>query len=99
VSEANLTALNATVAATTAENANTLAEIQALLSTATAAIATISAWADSAGINSTTPSVENYIHAGVTGVDSDNLASVNTTVAAAGVGAADTTVKIQALID
>jgi uncharacterized protein (TIGR02145 family) len=99
VSEANLTALNATVAATTAENANTLAEIQALLSTATAAIATISAWADSAGINSITPSVENYIHAGITGVDNNSVILVNATVAAAGVGAADTTVKIQVLVD
>ncbi|MCP3675329.1 MAG: hypothetical protein GY829_12765, partial [Gammaproteobacteria bacterium] len=72
----NLAAVNAEIdAVATGEGADTVTEIQAIVDGVTDAIDIISAYA--ADNTATTPTVDDYAVAGVTGVTADNLAAVN----------------------
>ena len=72
------------------------AEIQALADPAIAA-GVIADWAEDSTEPSLAPSLETYTTAGVTGVTAANLAAVNTAVAAADRGDADTLAEVQAI--
>ena len=96
VTEGNLRAVNAAVDAVSGPDADTTAEIQALVDAVVAALAKIAAYADSD--SNPVPTVQDYADAGVRGVREDNLAVVNAAVAAVAGMAADTTAEIQALV-
>ena len=105
VTAANLGAVNNAVAAASAGQADSTAEIQALAAPAieaAAALATalsrIDNWAADSSNPANAPTVQDYVNAGVTGVTTANLSAVNNAVAAAAAGQADTTAEIQALV-
>ena len=106
VSADNLEAVNAAVAAaSTAAEADTLADIQSLaapaIMTAAANMAALDKISTYAGDSSSpAPTLMDYTDAGVMGVSADNLEAVNAAVAAASTAAeSDTLVKIQALVN
>ena len=94
----NLTAVNAQVLAAATGGADTTPEIQALVTAADAAIATIEAYNNGDGTTPPAPSAADYDAIGVTGVTADNLAAVNAQVLAAAAGGADTPAEVQALV-
>ncbi len=107
VTDANLDAVNARVAAAEREGADTVPEVDALVqlangdiaaaAAAAAALGTIAAYADDDQSNSA-PTVDIYTTAGVTGVTADNLDAVNARVAAAEREGADTVPEVDALV-
>ena len=82
VSEANLNALNTKVEAEEREGADTVAEVQALVGNAnaavTAALAKIAAYAKN--VNNPVPEASDYSNAGVNGVDIDKVGALNSAV-------------------
>ncbi|WP_419741402.1 beta strand repeat-containing protein [Ruegeria sp.] len=107
VTDANLAAVNARVAGADREGADTVAELDALVTlanedvaaaaAATAALGTIAAYAEDDQSN-TEPTVDTYTTAGVTGVTDANLAAVNARVAAADRDGADEVSELDALV-
>ncbi len=106
VTDANLAAVNARVAAADREGADTVAEVDALVqqangdvdaaAAAATALGTIVAYADDQ--SNTEPTVDTYTTAGVTGVTDANLAAVNARVAAADRDGADEVSELDALV-
>ncbi len=106
VTDANLAAVNARVAAADREGADTVAEVDALVqqangdvdaaAAAATALGTIVAYADDQ--SNTEPTVDTYTTAGVTGVTDVNLAAVNARVAGADREGADTVSELDALV-
>ena len=94
----NLLAVNAQVLAAANGAADTVAEIQSLVSTANAALASIEAYNNGDGTTPAALLVTDYTAAGITGVSVDNLASVNAQILAAAPAAADTVSEIQTLV-
>ena len=95
----NLDAVNVAVLASTAALAS-MSAVQTLVDPAinmAAALAKISAYAQTDG--SPVPTVMDYSAVGVTGVTMDNLPAVNAVMLASSATEADTTAKIQALVD
>jgi hypothetical protein len=103
VTPENVAAVNAQVSAAVTGGANTTAEIQTLANTgqtnAIAALAIITAYAQDGdnGDPANVPSVQDYIDAGVTGVDAANLNATNAAVEAATGEGANTVDEIQTL--
>ena len=102
VTDANLAEVLAAIAATADDGTgvNTLAKVQAIATTAAAqataaAIAKIAAYAGSAP----TPTLNDYANAGVTGVNTGNLAIINSAVAPLGSSVTDSAAEIQAVVD
>jgi len=98
VDEANLNAVNAGVEASDTAGTDTLAKIQTLAdagnTTADTALTKIQNYAQNGG---TAPTVQDYVDAGVTGVDDDNLNAINAKISGSNTTGVDTLVKIQAL--
>ena len=80
---------------------DSLAELQALVNDVNAAASTISAAAQDNNATATTPTAATYATAGVTGVTSDNLATINNALNSAAVTgtSVDTPAEIQALVN
>jgi hypothetical protein len=102
----NLPAVAAAIgAATTDLGVDTKSEIQAIATLAEAkaatALNTISAAAQADNATATTPAATVYADAGVTGVTAGNLAAINSALDSAAVNgiAADTTAKVQGIVD
>ncbi len=100
VDVSNLNAVNAGIDAVTGIDADTVSEIQAIATagnlTADAAMAKITAYAD----NNTNPlpTLQDYVDAGVTGVTSGNLSSVNTVIDAKVSVDVDTLTELQTVV-
>ncbi len=115
VTDANLAAVNARVAAADREGADTVAEVDALVTLANGDVAAAAAALDAAAAaatalgtiaayaeddqSNTEPTVDTYTTAGVTGVTDVNLAAVNARVAGADRAGADTRVEVQSLVN
>ena len=96
----NLDAVNAQVLAAETGGADTVSEVQALVTTVTDALAKIDAYNVSDGDGSAPePTVDDYSNAGVTGVTTGTLDAANAKVLTADAGGADTTLEVQALVD
>jgi len=96
----NLDVVNAQVLAADAGGADTVSEVQALVTTVTDALAKIEAYNVSDGDGSAPlPTVDDYVDAGITGVTQSNLDAANAKVLAADTGGADTSLEVQALVD
>lgn len=80
------------------DNAGIVAQIQARLTPALEAIAIVEAYNNGRGALPTALTLDDYVHAGITGVTADNLPAVNAQVRAAAPGAADTCPEIQAKV-
>jgi len=88
------------VLAADAGGADTVSEVQALVTTVTDALAKIEAYNVSDGDGSAPlPTVDDYVDAGITGVTQSNLDAANAKVLAADTGGADTSLEVQALVD
>ena len=100
VTDANLAAVNAAVAAVAREAADTVEKIFGLVhdAVADAALDVIANYAADSAAN-TAPTVDTYVDAGVLGVTESNLAAVNAVLARAGREAADETSEVQGLVD
>ncbi|WP_419740551.1 hypothetical protein [Ruegeria sp.] len=106
VTDVNLAAVNARVAGVAREDADEVAELDALVTlangdvaaaaAAATALGTIVAYADDQ--SNTEPTVDTYTTAGVTGVTDANLAAVNARVAGADREGADTVAELDALV-
>jgi hypothetical protein len=105
VTTANLADILAAIAATpdNGSGISSLASLQATVTSAAAAsaakdaaLATISAYANG---GSTAPSVSDFADAGVTGVDSSNLAAINALIASLSGTDVDSPAELQAVID
>ncbi|WP_339906760.1 hypothetical protein, partial [Pseudomonas guineae] len=103
----NLDAVNAEIATSTAADADSTAEIQALADSGIAtqqtadqqsALDTISAYAEDP-VNNPAPTEQDFVDAGVTGVTADNLDAVNAEVASSTAADANSTAEIQTLAD
>ena len=85
--------------ANTSSGVNTLAELQTLIANAIAAydsaVSTIGAYTGSGAA----PTTSTYTAAGISGVDSSNLAAINSAIAALPTGATDAGLDIQAVVD
>jgi outer membrane translocation and assembly module TamA len=99
VTAGNLAAVNAQVLAAATGGADTVSEVQALVTAADAALATIEAYNNGNGTSPAALAVQDYVDAGITGVTADNLDVVNAKVLAAATGGADTSLEVQALVD
>ncbi|MFT4906176.1 MAG: outer membrane protein OmpA-like peptidoglycan-associated protein [Oleispira sp.] len=103
VTAANLAEVNAAIDAAVATEADTAAEIQAIVDQVNADLATaaaidkIEAYADNSA--NPVPTEADYSTAGVTGVTAANLAEVNMAIDAAVSTEADTAIEIQAIVD
>ncbi len=102
VTSTNIAAVNVLVDATNATGVDSTPKIQAFADTVNAnikatALTKIQAYANSN--TNPTPTVQDYIDAGVTGVTTANLSAVNAKVDALTSAGVDTTAKIQALVD
>jgi len=98
VSTDNLASVNAQVLAAATGGADTIAEIQTLVTAANTALAKIEAYNNGDGSIPAALIAQDYADAGITGVSTDNLAAVNAQVLAAATGGADTVAEIQALV-
>jgi hypothetical protein len=98
VTAGNLAAVNANVLAAATGGADTAPEVQALVTAADAALATIEAYNNGDGTTPAALTVADYTAAGITGVTAGNLAAVNANVLAAATGGADTAPEVQALV-
>jgi hypothetical protein len=102
VTSANLGTVQAALATPVdATQLNTLAGVQSVVNNAIYATGAIQDAAQNNTATATTPSVAQYLAAGVTGVDANNLAAINDALNDPDVtGAqADTTAKVQAIVD
>ena len=97
VTAANLEGVNVAIVAVEEMDADTTAEIQALVDTHLAAITRIADYADDS--SNPAPTREDYANASVTGVGVAILADINAIIAARNRGQADTRAEIQALVD
>ena len=96
----NLPLVNVLVEAATKAEADTEAEVEGLLNanaTKLAAMAKIANYADSD--SNPTPTLQDYLDAGITGVNAEKLAAVNALVEAKIKTEADTPAEVQALIN
>ncbi|NQZ30324.1 MAG: hypothetical protein HRU06_03575, partial [Oceanospirillaceae bacterium] len=98
VSIDNLLAVNAQVLSTASGDTDTVSEIQAQVSAANLALAKVEAYNNGDGATPAALDVADYIAAGITGVNADNLITVNTQILAAAIGAADTVSEIQDIV-
>ena len=98
VSADNLAAVNAQVLAQSPGDANTIAKVQALVAKADLALAKIEAYNNGNGITPPALTKADYVSAGITGVDDDNLAALNAQVLMQSPGDANTVAKVQALL-
>ncbi len=98
VSADNLATVNAQVLAAAVGDADTPAEVQTLVTVANTALAKIEAYNNGNGIAPPALTVQDYIDAGIKGVTTDNLNSVNSKVLAEAAGGADTSPEIQDLV-
>ncbi len=96
VTEDNLAAVNAAILAEDTGGADTVAEIQADVAEADAALAKIEAYNNGDGVDPAALTVADYEAAGITGVTEDNLAAVNLFILAEDTGGADSVAEIQA---
>ncbi|PQA85063.1 hypothetical protein C5F52_03465 [Limnohabitans sp. TS-CS-82] len=113
VTDANLSAIQAAIAATADDGTgvDTLSELQAVANTGatnaanaaaiTAALSTIAAAAQANNATNTNVPASVFATAGVTGVDANNIAAIQSALNDADVqsGQADTTAKVQAVVD
>jgi VCBS repeat-containing protein len=99
VTAENLAAVNAAVLAAAAGEANSVAEVQALVTAGNNALAKIENYNNGNGTNPAALTPEDYAAAGVTGVAAENLAAVNAAVLAAAAGGANSVAEVQNLID
>ncbi len=95
VTEDNLAAVNAGVLAAADGGADTVAEIEALVTAADGALTKIEDYQ----YGDTPLTTQDYADAGISGVTEDNLAAVNAGVLAAADGGADTVAEIEALVN
>ncbi|MEK7346626.1 MAG: hypothetical protein AAB176_13150, partial [Pseudomonadota bacterium] len=98
VTAENLAAINAQVLAQATGGADTLAEVQALVTAGTAALAKIEAYNNGNGTTPAALTPQDYEAAGITGVTAENLAAVNAQVLAQAAGGANSTSEVQALV-
>ena len=91
----NLNSVNAGVDATDTNGVDTLAKVQLIATTANTALLKVQAYANDN--TATLPTVQDYIDAGVTGVDEDNLNAVNAGVDATDSTGVDSVAKIQTI--
>lgn len=94
----NLAAVNAQVLAAATGGADTVAELQSLVTAANNAIAKIEAYNNGDGTTPPALTLQDYVAAGVSGVNANNLAAVNAQVLAASTGGADTVPEMQTLV-
>ena len=108
VTPANLAAVQAAIAANTngAAGVDTLSELQAITDAATATAASAAALdliknAAEGNTAGTTPSLADFVTAGITGVDGTNFAAINSALNSAAVNglATDTKSEVQAIVD
>ena len=85
----NLAAVNAQVLKQDVGGANTVGEVQALVTVANAALAKIEAYNNGNGTTPPALTVADYVAANVTGVTADNVAAVNAQVLKQDAGGAD----------
>ncbi len=98
VSLDNLAAVNAKVLAAATGGADTVPEIQALVTKANETLAKVEAYNNGNGTTPAALTLDDYAAVGVTGVSLDNLAAVNAKVLAAATGEANSAPEIQALV-
>ena len=101
VDDSNIVAVNQKIDEATKDQADTIDEIQDIVNSSdpkAAAISKISDYADDSSLNPE-PTLQDYIDAGVTGVTSENLDSVNQMVDAASKVDADTVPEVQELVN
>jgi uncharacterized protein (TIGR02145 family) len=96
VVDTNLNIVNIVISDATFDATDTPTKIQTLISVKAIAISKISTYADN---NTASPTVQDYIDAGVVDVDTLNLSLTNATIKNTTSEATDTTEEIQALID
>jgi capsule polysaccharide export protein KpsE/RkpR len=94
----NLAAVNAQVLKQGLGGANTVGEVQALVTAANTALAKIEAYNNGNGTTPLALTEADYAAAGITGVTADNLAAVNAQVLAQAALGADTAPEVQALV-
>jgi hypothetical protein len=102
VTPANLSTVQAALAAAVdATELNTQAGVQSVIDNATNALGVIQAAAQNNTADASTPGLALYAAVGVTGVDANNLASINDALNDADVtgSQADTAAKVQAIVD
>jgi hypothetical protein len=103
VTAANLAVVQQAIASATAGQVDSLSELQSVVTAATnaytAALGTISSYAQSNG--GTAPTTSTFAQAGVTGVDSANLAAIQSALASTAITGtlADTTTEVQTMVD
>ncbi len=102
VTDANLASVLAAIAATADDGSgvDTLAKVQSIATAAAtqasaAALTVISAYTGIAPV----PTLNDYANAGVTGVDADNLAIINSAIAPLAAGVTDSAAEIQNIVD
>ncbi|MBP6221117.1 MAG: hypothetical protein KA414_08370, partial [Limnohabitans sp.] len=98
VTDDNLAAVNAQVLKQDVGGANTVGEVQALVTDANAAIQKIEAYNNGNGTTPSALTVADYVAANITDVNADNLAAVNAQVLAQAALGADTVGEVQALV-
>ncbi|PVE42685.1 beta strand repeat-containing protein, partial [Limnohabitans planktonicus] len=89
----NLAAVNAQVLAAKAGEANSVGEVQGLVTAGNNALAKIESYDGTTALG-----LEDYAEAGITGVTAENLAAVNAQVLAAKAGEANSVVEVQGLV-
>ncbi len=94
----NLNAVNAQVDVVTKLDADTVPEVQALVTSANDALAKIEAYNNGDGTTPSALTLQDYSNAGITGVTTNNLNAVNAQVLAQAIGGADTVPEVQALV-
>jgi len=107
VTDANLVAVQNAIQNTLDDGSqvDTLAGLQILvtntITNASSALAAITTAAETNTANNTTPTLQNYIDVGVSGIDSSNLASINSVLNTVSVNGAavDSAAEIQTLVD
>ncbi len=102
VTSANLASVLGAIAATADDGSgvDSLVELQALVDQIVAS-ARAAALAIITGYNgtNTAPTVNDYLNAGITGVDANNLTAVNTVIATAVTAAKDSAVEVQVIVN
>ena len=97
VTEENLLAVNANVYLAAPDGADAVGEINAFVIAADAAVATVETFNNSDG---SSPLIyADYLLAGVSDADSNDITAINQRILAAGPGDADTTAEIQVIVD
>jgi hypothetical protein len=99
VTQENLAAVNMQVLSAVFNGADTVPEIQGLVAAANAALAKIEAYNNGNGISPLALTVNDYANAGITGVNTGNLATINAQILASNTGGADTVPEIQSLVN